>query len=52
MKEIEKQELLEALESVGGNQSKAADILGISRVAVWNRMKRFGICSKRKIEVG
>ncbi|MCU0614568.1 MAG: sigma 54-interacting transcriptional regulator [Desulfobacterales bacterium] len=49
--EIEKQELLEALEKVEGNQSKAADILGISRVTVWNRMRRFGINSKRKIEV-
>ncbi len=51
LKEIEKQKLLEALEKVDGNQSKAADILGVSRVTVWNRMKRFGINSKRKIEV-
>ncbi len=51
LKETEKQELLEALEKVGGNQTKAADILGVSRVTVWNRMKRFGINSKRKIEV-
>ncbi len=51
LKEIEKQELLEALEKVDGNQSKAADLLGVSRVTVWNRMKRFGINSKRKIEV-
>jgi two-component system response regulator HydG len=51
LKEIEKQELLEALEKTGGNQSKAADILGVSRVTVWNRMKRFGINSRREIEV-
>ena len=51
LKEIEKQELLEALEKTGGNQSKAAAILGVSRVTVWNRMKRFGINARRKIDV-
>lgn len=49
LKEIEKQELIEALEKAEGNQSKAADILGVSRVTVWNRMKRFGIHSRKKI---
>ena len=51
LNEIEKQELLDALEKCGGNQSKAAKILGVSRVTVWNRMKRHGINSKRKIEI-
>jgi transcriptional regulator with PAS, ATPase and Fis domain len=45
--EIERQELLEALEKTGGNQSQAAKLLGISRVTVWNRMKRFNIQAKR-----
>ena len=47
--EIERQELLEALEKTGGNQSKTAKLLGISRVTVWNRMKRFNIQAKRDI---
>ncbi|MDI6797054.1 MAG: sigma 54-interacting transcriptional regulator [Desulfatibacillaceae bacterium] len=51
LKEIEKQELLEALEQANGNQSKAAELLGVSRVTVWNRMKRHKIDSKIKIEV-
>jgi len=51
LSEIEKQELLEVLRKTGGNQSKAAEILGISRVTVWNRMKRFGIDAKRSIKV-
>jgi two-component system response regulator HydG len=51
LKEIEKQELLEALEKTGGNQSEAAELLQVSRVTVWNRMKRFGINAERKIEV-
>jgi two-component system, NtrC family, response regulator HydG len=51
MHEIEKRELLEALKKTKGNQSKAAELLGISRVTVWNRMKRFGIDAKRLIKV-
>ncbi len=38
-----KTQLLEALERSGGNRSKAAQILGVSRVTVWNRMKKFNI---------
>ncbi|MFP4474926.1 MAG: sigma-54 interaction domain-containing protein [Desulfatibacillaceae bacterium] len=49
LKEIEKQELLEALEQAGGNQSRAAALLGVSRVTVWNRMKRHGVHSRRKV---
>ncbi len=49
LQEIEKQELLEALERAGGNQSQAAKLLGISRVTVWNRMKRFNIQARRGI---
>lgn len=49
VQEIEKQELLEALDKTDGNQSKAAEILGVSRVTVWNRMKRFNIQAKRRV---
>ena len=48
-KEIKKKELIDALESAGGNQSRAAVILGISRVTVWNRMKKYGITAQKKI---
>jgi len=41
--EAKKTELVEALNKAGGNQSEAARILGVSRVTVWNRMKKFGI---------
>jgi two-component system response regulator HydG len=46
--DMKKKQLIEALESAGGNQSRAADILGISRVTVWNRMKKFGITAQKK----
>jgi two-component system response regulator HydG len=41
--ELKKKQLIDALELTKGNKSKAAEILGISRITVWNRMKRFGM---------
>lgn len=48
-KQRQKQELLEALSAVNGNQQRAAELLGVSRVTIWNRMNRFGIRSDKKI---
>jgi len=48
---IEKQELIEALKKTGSNQSKAADLLGVSRVTIYNRMKRYGINAAKHVEV-
>jgi two-component system response regulator HydG len=48
--EIKKRQLIDALARAKGNQSVAAEILGISRVTVWNRMKRYGIIYTRQIE--
>ena len=45
-----KQRLIDALHQADGNQSRAADILGVSRVTVWNQMKRYGIHLKRDVE--
>lgn len=38
-----KQRLIAALNQTGGHQSKAAEILGVSRVTVWNWMKRYNL---------
>ncbi len=43
----QKEALVEALRKAGGNQSKAARLLGVSRVTVWNRMKKYGIDIRR-----
>lgn len=51
LREIEKQELIEALEKTGYNQSKAAELLGVSRVTIYNRMKRYGVVPKRSLEL-
>ncbi len=41
--DIKKRQLIDALARAKGHRSLAAEILGVSRVTVWNRMKRFGI---------
>jgi transcriptional regulator with PAS, ATPase and Fis domain len=41
--EMKKRRLIEALEKSNGNQSLAAELLGVSRVTVWNQMKRFNV---------
>jgi len=46
--EIQKRRLINALKQTGGNQTKAAHILGVSRITVWNRMKKYGIRPIRK----
>ncbi len=35
--------LVEALERTGWNRTKAAELLGVSRVTLWKRMRRLGI---------
>jgi two-component system, NtrC family, response regulator HydG len=39
----EKTALIAALRQTRGNQSQAAALLGVSRVTVWHRMKKYGI---------
>ncbi len=39
----EKESLLDALQKADGNQSRAAERLGVSRITVWKRIKKYGI---------
>jgi transcriptional regulator of acetoin/glycerol metabolism len=41
--EEERTNLVRTLRRVGGNQSEAARILGVSRVTIWKRIKKYGI---------
>jgi len=43
LEEVERGLVRQALESTGGNQVRAARLLGISRDALRNRMKKFGL---------
>ncbi len=45
--QAEKEALIEALRHSRGNQSEAARILGVNRVTVWNRMRKYGIDLKK-----
>ena len=48
----DKEALISALKESGGNQSEAARILGVNRVTIWNRMKKYGIGKKIHISEG
>jgi transcriptional regulator with PAS, ATPase and Fis domain len=39
--EMEKKYILEVLKANGGNKSKTAELLGISRAALWRKLKQF-----------
>jgi two-component system, NtrC family, response regulator HydG len=41
--------MIAVLRQAGGNQSKAAKLLGVSRVTVWKRMKKYGIDIKQDV---
>jgi DNA-binding NtrC family response regulator len=43
MKEFERQHLLRALAEVGGRRSAAAELLGISRKSLWEKLRDHGI---------
>jgi two-component system, NtrC family, response regulator AtoC len=46
--DVEKQRVLEALAQAGGNQKRAAEILGIARGTLVARLEAFGIARPRK----
>ncbi len=43
LEEHEKQYILEVLDEVEGNKSAAAKVLGIDRVSLWRKIKRYGL---------
>jgi transcriptional regulator with PAS, ATPase and Fis domain len=43
----EKMQLINALRQAGGNQTQAAKILGVHRMTVWNRMRKYSISFKK-----
>ncbi len=45
----ERQDLVKALRKSGGNKSQAAKLLGVHRMTVWNRMKKYGIALEKEI---
>ena len=45
---LKRSRLVEALEKCNGHLTQAAQVLGVSRVTVWNQMKRYGVHLERK----
>ncbi|MCA1988350.1 MAG: sigma-54 dependent transcriptional regulator [Desulfarculus sp.] len=43
LEEREKEYILWVLQKMGGNKSQAAEILGIDRVSLWRKLKRYGV---------
>jgi two-component system response regulator AtoC len=41
--ELEKQAVIAALEKAGGNRTRAAELLGVTRKTILNKLKRFGM---------
>lgn len=39
----EKEKLIDALEKADGNQTRAAKLIGVSRITIWKRIKKHGI---------
>ncbi len=49
-KSLERKKLIQTLRQTDGNQSEAARLLGVSRVTVWKRIKKYGIDLEAEIE--
>ena len=47
VKEAERKHILRALEAAGGKRTKAAEILGISRKTLWEKMNSLGISDNK-----
>ncbi len=48
IEEIERRRIVEALERCGGNQTRAAQLLGISRRTLINRLDEYNVPRPRK----
>jgi DNA-binding NtrC family response regulator len=47
LKDPEKDIIVRTLKQAGGNRSKAAEILGVNRTTLYNKMKKYGISLKQ-----
>jgi len=43
LKEVEREAIEQALKASGGNKSKAARLLGVSRKTLWHKVKQMGL---------
>ena len=50
--DVEKDHILRVLDDCGGNQTRAAEVLGIDRVTLHHKLKKYGWSRKEKELVG
>lgn len=50
MPDVERERLKAALRETKGNQTQAAKLLGVSRMTVWKRMKKYGLSIDRDVK--
>ena len=43
LEQVEREHILRVLKIVGGSRTRAADMLGVSRSTLWEKVKRYGI---------
>ena len=43
LQDVERQALVDALQKAGGNKKKAAELLGIHRPTLYNKLRRLGL---------
>ncbi|MHC4841078.1 MAG: sigma 54-interacting transcriptional regulator [Planctomycetota bacterium] len=43
---VEKRKIMEAMETTGGNKSRAAELLGLSRLGLRKKMERYGLAAE------
>jgi DNA-binding NtrC family response regulator len=43
LEELERRHIKTVVEHCGGNRTRAAEILGIDRVSLWRKLKRYGM---------
>jgi DNA-binding NtrC family response regulator len=46
LEEQEREHILQALQAARGNRSEAARMLGIDRVSLWRKLKKYGLYDK------
>ncbi|MGE4299683.1 MAG: sigma-54-dependent transcriptional regulator [Desulfovibrionaceae bacterium] len=47
--EVEERHIRDVLHAVGGNRKRAALVLGIDRVSLWRKLKRFGLAADEDV---
>jgi DNA-binding protein Fis len=48
LKDVEKEHILRVLDECGGNQTRAAEVLGIDRVTLHHKLKKYGSSRNQK----